>query len=344
MDSAELQGFVGTWLPKLDVEMRDALANDEAVLSAYYGMLRYHMGWVDEQFVAQVSPSGKRLRPVFSLLTCAEVGGDPALALPAAAAIELLHNFSLIHDDVEDGDETRRHRSTIWALWGVPQAINAGDGMFAIAFRAMQRLYPRGVDPKISLAALAVFTETCVQLTEGQFLDIGFESREAVTVAEYMRMISGKTAALIGASVAIGALIGGAAEQQREALWRFGQAMGLAFQIQDDILGIWGDPAVTGKAAGNDILRRKKSLPLLYALNHADVGPALHTLMVGEMSEAQVPDAMDLLSSACARAYAEQQLLVQHEAGMTALHEALGERASTSALYALANGLLDRKS
>ena len=248
----------------------------DAAVSAHYAMMRYHLGWADASLQPQTLPSGKRLRPILCLLACSEVGGDVAHGLPAAAGIELLHNFSLIHDDIEDGDEMRRHRPTVWKLWGIPQAINAGDGMFTLAFAAFQRLGDRGVDPATTLAALDIFTQTCLALTEGQHLDIGFESRDQVRVDEYLRMIQGKTAALVGASVALGALIGGASPSVIDHLRRFGHATGLAFQIQDDILGIWGEPEVTGKAAGNDILRRKKSLPLLYALNHAQTGKALH--------------------------------------------------------------------
>ena len=192
------------------------------------------------------------------LMACADVGGEPMHAIPAAAAIEILHNFSLIHDDVEDGDETRRHRPTVWKVWGTAQAINAGDAMFALAFAAMQRLPGYGVANATTLAALGIFTETCQALTEGQHLDMHFETRNDVTTDEYIRMIQGKTAALIGASVAIGALIGGASPKTDVALRTFGQSIGVAFQIQDDILGIWGDPQKTGKAAGNDLLRKKE--------------------------------------------------------------------------------------
>ena len=343
MFNQELSGFIGYWLPRLEGELREQLHNDEAAVAPHYGMMHYHMGWVDEQFRPQTSPTGKRLRPMLCLLACAETGGDPVQALPAAVAIEVLHNFSLIHDDIEDGDETRRHRPTVWKVWGEPQAINAGDGMFALAFAAMQRLTRRGVTPEITLLALNLFTETCLSLTEGQHLDMRFEQRADVTVDEYMRMIQGKTAVLVGASVAIGALIGGATATQQRALAQFGQSIGLAFQIQDDILGIWGSPEETGKAAGNDILRRKKSLPLLHALNHDRVGEQFETLLEGPLGAEQLPQALALLDQAGTRQFAEEAVRVQHDVGVTALYEALGDAAGDSALLALAESLLQRR-
>jgi geranylgeranyl diphosphate synthase type I len=272
------------------------------------------------------------------------VGGDPACALPAAAAIELLHNFSLIHDDVEDADEARRHRPTVWKLWGVPQAINVGDGMFALAFAAIQRLTGRGVDAKTTLAALDQLTQTCLALTEGQHLDIGFETRPVVSVDEYIRMIQGKTAALIGASVAIGALIGRASAQQQTDLLQFGQAMGLTFQIKDDILGIWGDPSVTGKAVGNDLLRRKKSLPAVHALSHPKIGAQMQAAYAMPVSPDQLPALMALLDHADTRRFAEAAMTDQHQLAMAALTAALGERATVSPLRALAEGMLHRSS
>jgi geranylgeranyl diphosphate synthase type I len=306
--------------------------------------MQYHLGWMDEQLRPHYFPAGKRLRAMLCLLACAEVGGDPVQALPAAAAIELLHNFSLIHDDIEDGDETRRHRPTLWKVWGVPQAVNVGDGMFALAYAAMQRLAQRDVAAETLLQTLDLFTQTCLVLTEGQHLDMNFERRLDVSVAEYMRMIEGKTAALVGASVAIGALIGGVAPEQLIALQRFGRSIGLAFQIQDDILGIWGDPEVTGKAVGNDLQRRKQSLPILYALRHPHIGEQFGALLAADFERPPLAQALALLDQAQARAFAEAQIRRQHEAGLAALTEALGQRTANSALYALAEGLLQRQS
>ncbi|MEZ4636994.1 MAG: polyprenyl synthetase family protein [Caldilineaceae bacterium] len=298
--------------------MHSVLGNRQPAYQPYYGMMNYHMGWLDEDFQPGDFAAGKRIRPLLVLMACAAVGGDPEKALPAAASIEILHNFSLIHDDIEDGDEMRRHRKTVWKLWGVPQAINAGDGMFALSYQAMIRLAERGVDPAIAVAALDRFACTCVKLTEGQYLDLGFENRLTVSVDEYIQMISGKTAALLAASLSIGALVGGAGDQVGEALYRFGHNLGLAFQIRDDVLGIWGDPSVTGKAAGNDLLRQKKSLPALYALNHPEVGAELQRLWSYNISSKQLHLAMDMLEKAGARAFAEEKVRTYHEEGVRA--------------------------
>lgn len=335
--------FAQAWLPRLEGEMRAVLACPEDVVAAHYGMMHYHLGWADDTFRPGEFGAGKRIRPLLCLLACEAVGGDPAAALPAAAAAEILHNFSLIHDDIEDGDETRRHRPTVWTIWGVPQAINAGDGMFALAYAALLRSQKRGVSATSLVAALDRFTACCVALTEGQHLDIDFEKRARVSVADYLRMIEGKTAFLLATSLAIGALMGGADGRTDDALYRFGRHIGLAFQIRDDILGIWGDPALTGKAAGNDILRRKKSLPLLYALDHPTVGPLLAERLAQPLVETDLPAVYDLLAGAGARVFAEEQVENHHERGLAALDEALGAAAFTSPLRSLADDLLGRQ-
>ena len=342
MQQSELDSFSRQWLPDIEREMHQWLHPADPALAPHYGMMRYHLGWADEQLRPQTAPAGKRLRPLLCLLTCAAVGGDPCQALPAAAAIELLHNFSLIHDDIEDGDERRRHRPTVWKLWGVPLAINAGDGVTMLAFAALQRLQQRAVPAEITLGALALFTQAAIRLTEGQYLDLSFEVRSDVTVAEYLHMIEGKAAAVIGASVALGALVGGANPEQAACLQRFGEHLGLAFQMRDDLLGIWGDPARTGKAAGNDILRRKKSLPLLHALHHEQVGEQFAARFANAFGPEDLPAVMALLEQAGARHVAETHLRLQHEASLAALGAAL-EPAPSALLVALADSLLERQ-
>ncbi|MCB0234646.1 MAG: polyprenyl synthetase family protein [Anaerolineales bacterium] len=335
------------FLPLIDAEMRKALGNDVPIYAGHYGMLRYHMGWVDELFQPAVVNSGKRIRPVLCLLACQAAGAPVERALPAAAALELLHNFSLIHDDIEDDSPTRRHRPTVWALWGRPQAINAGDAMFTLARHALYGLAEHHVSAEQVLNAFRNFDETCVRLTEGQYLDMSFEGRMDVTVDEYLSMIAGKTAALIGASLYIGALIGGAGLEMRSALAEFGRQLGLAFQIQDDILGIWGDEAVTGKSAASDILTRKKSLPVVYALADGRVGDALQAIYAQPIDTDGVPAVLRLLADAGARPYAASAAQSAHQHALEAL-DASGVLADDNeagqALWGIAEMLLGRQS
>ncbi|MCB0257194.1 MAG: polyprenyl synthetase family protein [Anaerolineae bacterium] len=339
--------YFDRFLPLIDAEMRKVLGNDFPFYAGHYGMLRYHMGWVDEAFRPAVVNSGKRIRPVLCLLACEAAGAPAERALPAAAALELLHNFSLIHDDIEDDSPTRRHRPTVWALWGRPQAINAGDAMFTLARRALYALAEHHASAVQMLNVFRNFDEACVRLTEGQYLDMSFEGRMDVTVDEYLSMIAGKTATLIGASLYIGALIGGAALETRSALAEFGRQLGLAFQIQDDILGIWGDEAVTGKSAASDILARKKSLPVVYALADTKVGDALRTLYARPIEDADVPAVLDLLADAGAQPYAASAAQSAHQHALEAL-DASGVLADDNpagqALFALSESLLNRNS
>ncbi len=332
-------------LPLIDAEMRKVLGNDDTVYAGHYGMLRYHMGWVDERFQPAVVNSGKRIRPVLCLLACQAAGAPAERALPAAAALELLHNFSLIHDDIEDDSPTRRHRPTVWALWGRPQAINAGDAMFTLARTALSGLAAQGVPSDSVLEAFRIFDETCVRLTEGQYLDMSFEGRLDVTVDEYLTMIGGKTAALLGASLEIGALVGGASSETRAALAEYGRNLGLAFQIQDDILGIWGDEAVTGKSAASDILTRKKSLPVAYALHDPQVGDALQAIYARPIDANDVPTVLAMLADAGAQPYAAAAAQSAHHHALEALDasDVLADgNPAGQALLALSESLLNR--
>ncbi len=260
--------------------------------------------------------------------------------------MELLHNFSLIHDDIEDRSPTRRHRTTLWSWVGEAQAINTGDTMFTLARQALLGLGDKGISPKRVLDAQRTFDQTSLHLTEGQYLDISFETRTDVALSEYLTMIAGKTAALLGASAQLGAIAAGADEVEASHYWRFGHELGLSFQVQDDILGIWGDEAQTGKSAASDILTRKKTLPVLYALEQE--GPfaqALHAYYTAErdLSPADLSMILDLLDKIGAREYAEETAGVHAQAALAALAEADGEPAGISLLAELAHKLLGRE-
>jgi geranylgeranyl diphosphate synthase type I len=297
-----IQSYLDRYLPLIESELEDALA-DEDGMTAYYGMMRYHMGWLDEALQPARSHQGKRLRPVLCLLSCEGAGGQIEHALAAAAAIELAHNFSLIHDDIQDGSPTRRHRPAVWKVWGMAHAINCGDGMFTKAFLKLGQLPGRGVSLQHAHDAQRIFAETCLALTEGQYLDMTFETTMDVGLESYLRMIQNKSAALISCSTRLGALLGGATPEATHACALFGENLGMAFQVVDDILGIWGAEDRTGKSTATDILARKKSLPIVYALEN----PELRAIYAQkEIKDRDVARVVAILEQAGARAYAEQ--------------------------------------
>lgn len=254
------------YIEAVEAAMRGLLDAPSPAVEPLYGVMRYHLGWADRDLRPISAPRGKRVRPLFCLLSCQAAGGEWQTAIPLAAGIELIHNFSLIHDDIEDRSATRHHRPTVWAEWGVPQAINTGDAMFALARVAVHGLAAAGVPAEIVLAILQRLEETSLALCRGQYLDMAFEGQPEVSLASYMEMIEGKTAALVACAAETGALVGAGLSGPHAALHSFGRHLGLAFQIVDDILGIWGDPATTGKPAADDIRSRKKSFPILCAM------------------------------------------------------------------------------
>ena len=225
-------------------------------------MIAYHLGW--EQGVSQ--SSGKRIRPLLTLLICGATGGEWEDALPAASAIELIHNFSLIHDDIEDNSETRRGRPTVWKRWGISKGINLGDSIFVLSRLASFRLMTSNIPAQSVLDLLQALDKACLELTIGQQLDLHFEELDVVDLDTYLRMIRGKTSALITAATMSGGIIAGVQNQDLNILHDYGHHLGLAFQIQDDILGIWGETAITGKPVNDDLRARKKTLPILYGL------------------------------------------------------------------------------
>jgi geranylgeranyl diphosphate synthase type I len=250
-------------------------------LSKLEGQMQYHLGWVDQQLRPANSHPGKLLRPKLLLLSyelaCAQ-GQLPSThpfvfslrpALPAAAAIELAHNFTLLHDDIQDGDIERRHRPTVWSIWGVPQAILVGDALFALARLHLWKTLDQGVAPATVLRLAKLFDKALLLLTEGQHLDMSFEQQQQVSLSNYEAMISRKTATLMECATEMGATLGTCNQEIIEGLARFGHSLGLAFQVRDDILGVWATKAELGKLPAGDIYRRKKSLPILHALQYA---------------------------------------------------------------------------
>ena len=255
------------YLAAIENELHDAVKRAIEIGDTHlYDMLAYHMGWIGNQVNSE--SRGKRIRPLLVLFTCSAAGGDWKNALPAAAAVELVHNFSLIHDDIEDGSALRRGRETIWKKWGVPQAINAGDAMFTLAHLHLLCL-SESITHSVALEAVRILQQACLYLTQGQYLDISYEKRSDVSIDDYWLMVEGKTAALISASTEVGALTAFCDEQTCKAYRNFGRLLGLAFQAQDDLLGIWGNSALTGKSNQSDLIARKKTLPILYGLSRS---------------------------------------------------------------------------
>ncbi len=288
-------------LQALEKELERALAplQSEPYL-AMAEMIEYHLGWRE----ARPDGRGKRVRPLLTLLSCEAAGGQWQLALPAAAAVELIHNFSLIHDDIEDWSATRRGRETVWKRWGVPQAINSGDALFVMARLAGFNLSELEVPAERSLEVLCRLDSACLRLTMGQFLDLSFEDQAPIGEAAYMEMIDGKTAALVATATEVGALIGDAPREAVEASRLYGWHLGMAFQIMDDVLGIWGDPEATGKPCADDLRSRKKTLPVIRGLDRSSEFAALWES--GAADPASLDEMAHLIESVGAEASSRQ--------------------------------------
>ena len=265
----------------------------------------YHLGWWDEHGRPYAANGGKAIRSTLALLAAQAVGGVPAAAVPAAVAVELVHNHSLLHDDVIDGDATRRHRPTAWSLFGPGAAILAGDALLALAFDVLAASGHTAAQEGIRMLRAAV-----LDLLDGQSADLAFENRVEVELAECMSMAERKTGALMGCACAVGASFGGGSPEQVEHFRGFGERLGLAFQHVDDLLGIWGDPSVTGKPVYSDLHTRKKSLPVVAALTSGTpAGRELATLYHRDqpLSPADLAHAADLIDVAGGRAWSQAQ-------------------------------------
>ncbi|HEX4832938.1 MAG TPA: polyprenyl synthetase family protein [Trebonia sp.] len=290
----------------------------------------YHAGWWDADGAA-LDGGGKALRPALALC-CARAAGaaSPAAALAAAVAVEVMHDFSLLHDDVMDGDRTRRHRPTAWVVFGVSQAILAGDALIALAMEQAAQV-PGGGGAVLSLAL--------VDLCAGQCADITFERRDQVTISECVDMADGKTGALLGAACELGALAGGADAATAGRYRQFGRHLGIAFQLVDDDLGIWGDPQRTGKPVGADLAARKRSLPVVAALAS---GTPAGDLLAGvyrrdePLDEEAVTYATALVEAAGGRSWARAEAARRVELAHAALDATRPDEEAAADLRALA--------
>ena len=310
------------------------------------GVISYHFGWVDQNFEPANFDSGKMLRPTFCLLVFDALTGRHKPALPVAAAIEMIHNFSLIHDDIEDNDLARRGRPTMWTIWGKPLAINAGDFLYTLAFNCLHTLDPTQFAPKQILAVQRLISRLCLELTLGQDLDLRFEQAQNVTVEMYIDMVYKKTGALLEAAILSGAMLGTEDEATIANYRDFAQNIGIAFQVRDDILGIWGDASKTGKSIDNDLRRKKKTLPVIYTLNKVTgtLKHQLDTLYTGPnpLTDDEISWVRDIIEQTNAYQYTQNMADTYIENAFAALDKIDNATQAQLELKQLTRFLIDR--
>lgn len=335
-----LNQYTKIMLPAIESELQRQVARlDDRLTRPFYEMLTYHMGWTGEG--AGSEATGKRIRPLIVLLITASRQLEWLCAAPAAAAIELIHNFSLVHDDIQDNSDRRRGRTTIWKKWNMPQAINAGDALFVISNLAtldLSKDYPAD----IVIKAARVIHHACLDLTRGQYLDMAYQNRNDLSIGDYWKMVEGKTAALISACTQIGAILGGTEQETIEQYRVFGRDLGLAFQVQDDILGIWGNEALTGKSAASDLVEGKNSLPVLYGISQK--GKFAHRWAASAIRTDEVAEVANLLISEGAREYAQSEAQRLTTQALRILEKLNPVNEAGKALVELSNKLLNRES
>ena len=296
-----------------------------------------------------VRAGGKRLRPAIVMLFARALGGVEAeyQAIPLAAAVELFHNFTLIHDDIIDRDEYRRGVPTTHVLYGEPMAIVAGDLLHAEAFRAIYRALDYGLEADVAVRALELLAWAAKRVSEGQALDMMFESTWDVTARDYLDMIYLKTGALIEASAAMGALVATGDESYIEAARQYGRLVGVAFQIRDDYLGVFGDPSKTGKPVYSDLRRGKKTILVLYALEHlpGEKAERLRSLIGREgASEEELEEAAALIRESGAPKYAMDLAMEMARNAASILDELpIEDSRAAEALRELASFVVERE-
>ena len=335
-----LDEWIKRMQPQIETELRSVLHDAGDAQTAEMGaMFAYHLGWEGDG--AGPEAQGKRIRSLLVLLSAGAAGGDWTAALPAAAAVELIHNFSLIHDDIQDQSRVRRGRPTVWTKWGTAQAINAGDAMYTLAYFAVSRL-EKTASPVLALQAYTRLEKACLNLTRGQYLDMAYETCGELAVDDYWPMVEGKTAALLETCTGLGSLIGGAPARQVAKFEEFGRYLGLAFQVLDDWLGLWGNAALTGKSTESDLVSGKKTLPVLYGLARRE--EFAKRWAQGPVSPPEAEQVAALLAREGAKDYTQQTADRLTRLALDALHDAAQPSDLTDALLDLSSRLLQRKS
>ena len=338
----EMPGMLSEYRADIGIALRDALCHDSSV----YNLLRYYMGWVDPEGKAASGTEGKNQRPTLCLFACEAVGGRREQAMPAAAALELIHNFSLIHDDIQDRDETRHHRKTLWAIWGIPKALVAGNVLRIVADSTLDDLRSSDVPSGRVMRAIGQLTQAYLEMIEGQYLDLWFEGQHEVGIKQYLDMIARKTGALIRCSFTMGALIGSPEAGVAEAFRESGKALGFIFQVRDDILGIWGEEESTGKPVGADIRRKKNSFPAVYAMSEAKGEDKRHLRCIygkGELSDSDVEDVLHIMDGLGVREHAHALAVEHGELAVNAISPVEMDRRARREYEGLVEFLLHRE-
>ncbi len=304
----------------LDQELKEVFSSRQGFL---YDVLRYHLGWTDERGNAEVNPAPLHLPAILALATCEAISNDFRSALPAAAGVELVYNFTLVHGDVQSGRPESGDRPSIWWVWGPAQAINAGDGLHALGRTTIMRLAQRGVPPKQVLRAVESLDRACLVLCEGQYMDLEFQDRLMVTSAAYFDMIGRKTGALTGCSAETGALAAGVDEAGCDRFHDMGVKIGMAWQVHRDILDLWGQHGDAMTAS--NVLSKKKSLPLIYALENAPLTAKreLGNIYMKRVLEPEdVSRLVEILDQAGARRFAEDKALELVDQALACINQA----------------------
>lgn len=347
MVTEPFEKIFGPIIADIDAEMRAARQEQTEIAPILWEIIDYQFGWdlpaEDSNFFQKVS--GKKIRPLLMALVAKAICGHYQHILPAGVALELIHNFTLLHDDVMDQSPERRHRPAVWTRWGDYQAINAGDGLYALANLSSVRLLNIDTPPNKIVQVFRVLSQACLWTAEGQILDMDFETRETVATDEYITMIANKSATLIEAAALIGALLSTDDQQVVQAYGQFARNLGIAFQVRDDYLGIWGNTATTGKSATSDIVEKKKSYPVLAAFEHAipaDRDTLRRIYAQTTLAESEIQTVLDILDRTGAAEQTDEIAEQYYETAMNSLKNTGIENETQNLIHQLATFLIKR--